>query len=865
MNLQRPFTASLLLFALVACSTAQQAPTAPADTSSAPGPYDAAATSATGAAAPSSAPGERIDSRPFPRQFTVNGTTFQVHQPQYESWRDDQVEGRFVMAVRTGTHTGPDGKPQDSLDYGVISFQARTQVDKAARAVVLTDIDLPTATFPTAVERQAEYLSLARSRMALNSTLTVSLDQLETAVAIATDDGRSVPSHTVSNTPPEIIFSTRPAVLVLVDGQPAQRETGSAGVERVINTASLLFRENGQYYLYLGDHWMTAPTLEGEWTEANLVSPGLSSAAAQVADLGREAGANPADSPLSEVFAKGQVPDVHVRQSAAELISVQGEPAFAKIAGTSLLYMTNTGADVFIDSADDQAWYVLVSGRWFTAPSSKGPWQWVAATALPADFSAIPPDSEKSAALASIPGTPEAKESLIANSIPQTAVVNRHQVSLSVRYDGAPSFEAIEGTTLNYARNTAVPVIQVDDTSYYAVDKGVWFYAQSPTGPWVVAGHVPAVIYTIPAESPLHYVTYVRIYGGHGDEVYVGYTPGYYGTVVSDGVVVYGTGYGCDPWIGADWYGCPATYGMGVYFGWNPWVGWSFGMGWGWYAGWYGPYGPWWGPWYGPWYPWGWWGGGAAAWNVYGHWGNAAVRGTAAAWANPWTGNYGRAGRGGYYNEQTGGRGIGRAGINTNVYTGTTVAGAQGVRYNPETGRVVGGSGAVAGNPYSDRAAAGGQRTVVNTDAGRVTRSAGGAVAGESGVAGGGAFRSEGAGGNSASGVGGFHYNADTGTFHHSGVYNFNDQYFAGHDGNVYHYDNGEWQSVDRPEQRSANGMPSNLDRDRQARERANTRINGGYQRPAGTQRPDTGYNRPIGGMRGGLGGRPMGGGFRRR
>jgi len=45
--------------------------------------------------------------------------------------------------------------------------------------------------------------------------------------------------------------------------------------------------------------------------------------------------------------------------------------------------------------------------------------------------------------------------------------------------------------------------------------------------PWVVAASVPAVIYTIPASSPLHYVTYVRIYEATPQVVYVGYTPGY--------------------------------------------------------------------------------------------------------------------------------------------------------------------------------------------------------------------------------------------------------------------------------------------------------------------------------------------------
>jgi hypothetical protein len=48
---------------------------------------------------------------------------------------------------------------------------------------------------------------------------------------------------------------------------------------------------------------------------------------------------------------------------------------------------------------------------------------------------------------------------------------------------------------------------------YYAVDNGVWFVSASPDGPWTVATNVPDVIYSIPVSSPIHYVTYVRIYG----------------------------------------------------------------------------------------------------------------------------------------------------------------------------------------------------------------------------------------------------------------------------------------------------------------------------------------------------------------
>ncbi len=811
-----------------------------------------------------------IDARPFPREFTVRDTKFEIHEPQYDSWKGNRLAGRFVMAVDTGTHTTSDGKSETSYAYGVVEFTARTSIDTGARAVVMSDITLGPASFPTATARQDEYLGLARDQLDTTSTLMVSLDQLESAIAFANVETTGSAKQTVNNDPPDIIFATEAAILVLIDGQAALRSSGVHDVDRVINSRSLLLRHHDRYYTYFAGQWAEAPSLDAAWTARAQVDRVLNEAMQKaVADKVVDTLDNPPEA-LKKQLADGKLPEIYVRTHPAELITVQGDPQFVAIPGTQLSYIDNSGADVFIDASADNAWYVLISGRWFSAASSKGPWAYVVPASLPGDFASIPPDSPKSGVLASIPGTPEAKESLIANSIPQTAAVDSTQAALTVTYDGAPQFAAIDGTKLQYAKNTPVPVIEVSKSNYYAVDKGIWFSATAPTGPWSVARSVPAEIYSIPTSSPLHYVTYVQIYGSSGDDVYVGYTPGYYGTVVSDDVVVYGSGYPCTPWIGAYWYGCPATYGMGVYFGWNPWVGWTFGLGWGWAAGWYGLWGPWWGPWSGAAYAWGWWGGGAAAWNVYGHWGNAAVRGTAASWANPWTGNYGRAARGGYYNEATGGRGVGRAAVNTNVYTGTTRAGAQGMRYNPQTGRAVAGGAHAAANPYTDRAAAGGQHTAVNTNTGRVTQAAGGVEAGREGAAGAGAFHSAGPGGD-VSGAGGFHYNADTGTLDHSGVIKAGDNYYAGHDGNVYHSDGGQWQDANRGssfDSGSDRNMQS-LDNDRFARGNGDDRINGVNHGVSAFQGRPGGFDRGIGGFRGGLGARPMGGfgrmgGFRR-
>lgn len=762
---------------------------------------------------------------PWPHHYTVDGTAIIFYQPQLDSWSGNTLKGRLAISVKKGTATGKDGKQQDLLAYGVGWFSARTDTNKVARTVLLDNVVIDKVSFPSDSTNQNKYLTLARKAMP-NKPLTVSLDQLEATLAINHADADQA-SVTVNNTPPQIIFSFEPALLVLVDGSPSVKPTSAKGINRVINTRSLLLMEDGTWYLRFAGKWMKAPALTGPWTAAPKVSSGLEQALQEAVNAKTVDVMDKPTEAMKKTLAAGKYPAIYTATGPAELVMVDGEPQFAQIAGTSLAYVANTAGDVFVDSATDNTWYVLLSGRWFSANSTKGPWTYVAGEKLPADFAKIPSDSAKSAVLASIPGTPEARESLIANSIPQTASVNLAQAKLNVSYDGGqPQFKAIDGTALNYAWNTAVPVIQVSPTQYYAVQNGVWFMAPAPTGPWSVALTVPAVIYTIPANSPVHYVTYVYVYGHTSDVVYVGYTPGYYGTVVNSGVVVYGTGYTCNAWVGNVWYGCPATYGYNVAFGYDAFVGWSFGFvaGWAWASAWYGPY---WGPWYGwygpsPWY----WGPSVAVGNVYGRWGNTVAQGTRAAWSNPWTGNYGTAVRGSFYNEATGGHGYGYAGRNTNAYTGVTSAAAGGVRYNPETGRAVAGQGAAAYNPNTGNGIAGGQKTTVNTNTGRVTHSTSGATTSDHGATAAGSFNSKGAAGD-VNGAGYVHYNKDTGDVTHGGVVNAGGNVYAGKDGNVYRYDKGQgWQEV-QPNGQFKNVKPpadAGVNTDQLARDRGNER-----------------------------------------
>lgn len=186
--------------------------------------------------------------------------------------------------------------------------------------------------------------------------------------------------------------------------------------------------------------------------------------------------------------------NLYTSTTAAELIQTTGIANVVPVEGTSsLLYVTNTDNALFMDDATD-LYYVLISDRWFNSTSLYGPWSFVPSSSLPVDFQKIPAYHPKSNVLASVAGTPQAGEAVIATSIPQTASADRNKATLTVSYTGDPVFVPVDGTPLDYAKNTAVPVIRVNAYTCYANESGIWFVANEAAGPWALAISVPQVI-----------------------------------------------------------------------------------------------------------------------------------------------------------------------------------------------------------------------------------------------------------------------------------------------------------------------------------------------------------------------------------
>ena len=461
----------------------------------------------------------------FPRTVILPGGSFTVYEPQIEDHDGFTNATAWSAAVFRPS--------EGEATVGAIKYSAKMVVDLDDRVVTIFDRELLELKFPELDDIQLASLTAELRAGISTQPETMPLDVVLGYVVDKPDDDISVE---VSHEPPTILYATVPTLLVVIDGEPIKVAVdGAEGLAFTVNTNWDLFHSEAtdRWSLLLGDTWLTAATLEGPW--------GLGAAPEGVSALPederwkavREASPNGS-------IASTDVPDIRVAAAPAELIVTKGAAELEPVPGTQLSFVSNTSSDI-VFNADDGYFYFLTSGRRFKAKLLNGPWSSV--TSLPDDFLKIPAGHPRGHVRASIPGTPEAALAVAQAQVPQTADVSRTTEAPVVIYAGDnPEFARIERTNVYRATNTSFDVFRVDGM-YYLCHNAVWFVAADPKGPWRVTDMIPADIYQIPADSPSHHVTYVKVYETTPESVYFGYTPGYHYAYVSNGVVVYGSGY----------------------------------------------------------------------------------------------------------------------------------------------------------------------------------------------------------------------------------------------------------------------------------------------------------------------------------
>jgi hypothetical protein len=486
----------------------------------------------------------------WPKRFEHPKGTVVMYQPQLEDFKDDKLTARAAVSVKK--------KEMKAPVFGAVWLSGRVLIDRDTRMATIDEVKVTDAKFPDARPEQLEKLKTFLNTEMAEFSVPIALDRLLAALEVL--EKEQAGDRGLKNDPPKIIFTNRPTILVLLDGDPKLLPVPKSSLMRVANTPFIMLYDppSKNYYLRGGDDWLSAADLGGPWKDVETLPEPLKALEGEVQKIEKAKGEGAA----KKVTAKGgKMPAVLVSTVPAELLVTDGEPQYTPIKDTNLLYVSNTESNIFMDT-QTQDYYALISGRWFKTKSlAEGPWAYAAPDKLPADFAKIPENSVKGFVLVNVAGTTAAKEAVLENSIPQTAAIDRKKATTKVEYAGEPKFEKIANTDLEYAVNTGKSVFK-EGAKYYAVDQGVWYEADSPNGPWKVSVAPPKQVEQIPPSNPNYNAKYVKVYESNPDTVTVGYTPGYTGSYVENGTVVYGTGYEYSGYSSPEAYiPPPATYG----------------------------------------------------------------------------------------------------------------------------------------------------------------------------------------------------------------------------------------------------------------------------------------------------------------
>jgi hypothetical protein len=507
--------------------------------------------------------------------FTPTKNRITVYEPQIASW-----SGQKRMVAYAATAYQPaDTKVKPTL--GTIRLEANTAVSLDERLVNFAQLRIAEANFPSLSKQNLQELVAEIDKAIPENERIIALDRVLAFIDKSTIVPKDVPGMKAD--PPVIFYSEKPAVLVNFDGEPVWSPITKNDLKFAVNTNWDVFEHSATYYLRHNQTWYSATDLQkGPWTMVSKLPPSFASLPAEE-NFKEVKAAVPAKSTPAN-----QRPVIYVSFTPAELILLRGVPSYVLVPGTmELLWVQNTESDVFRLGKNGLVYY-LVAGRWFSSPGFNGPWTF-ATPKLPDDFKRMGLEHERSRILASVPGTDQAIEGVLLSQVPQTARVSKSQLQAPpVGYNGAPQFAPIEGTKLQRAVNTDKDIILVDGNTYYYCSQGVWFVSKNADGPWQVATTIPASIYSIPASSPSHHVTYVVVEEDDNDNddwVTFAYVAGYTGLMIGWGCAVWGSGWYYPPYVyGGIYYPHFPTYGYSAWY--NPWSG-TYGRG----MSAYGPYG----------------------------------------------------------------------------------------------------------------------------------------------------------------------------------------------------------------------------------------------------------------------------------
>src|SRR5205085_641726 len=258
-----------------------------------------------------------------------------IFQPQAASW-DDQKHMVAYAAV-SYLANGEVEKPA----LGTLKIEADTQTALTERLVKFSVLKITEANFQSLSKEQTREIIAEVEKTIPDEDRIIALDRVLSSI----DKSQIIPKNVagIKADPPVVFFSKTPALLVNIDGEPIWSPIRENDLKYAVNTNWNLFQHGptGIYYLRNDTTWLQAIDVKGPWTPADKLPSSFKKL--------------PKEGNWTEVLDNRKnkkadhAPTVFVSTQPAELIALQGEPKYFRVAGTGtqLLWVSNTESDVF--------------------------------------------------------------------------------------------------------------------------------------------------------------------------------------------------------------------------------------------------------------------------------------------------------------------------------------------------------------------------------------------------------------------------------------------------------------------------------------------------------------------------------------
>src|SRR5262245_24967998 len=196
---------------------------------------------------------------------------------------------------------------------------------------------------------------------------------------------------------------------------------------------------------------------------------------------------------------KNDPPVIVFSPRTAVLVSIDGDPTWGPVAGTSLERVINSRGLILLNDKSGK-YYIHLFGGFVEAPALTGPW--TVAKAVPNGASQAAQELAKQRVIDLMNGPSDKKLSL--NTAVPDVIVATTPTEIVIS-DGAPDWAPLPGTNLLYVKNTTGDVFKdLNNQNTYVLVTGRWFQAPDFSGPWqyVPAANLPPDFFKIPDDSP---------------------------------------------------------------------------------------------------------------------------------------------------------------------------------------------------------------------------------------------------------------------------------------------------------------------------------------------------------------------------